>query len=84
MRRVGGLAAVGECALPGGFRATVLTLSVFVIDVAILAVASEWVTDTLVVRWERLRGAVVGCSFDGSHVLAEGAPINVVQAGVGY
>jgi hypothetical protein len=43
-----GLAAVGECALPGGFRATVFTLAVGVIDVAVLVVARVQAIDALV------------------------------------
>jgi hypothetical protein len=48
MRKVNGLAAVGECVLPGGFRITVFTFPVGVIDVAVLIVASVRATDTLV------------------------------------
>ncbi len=80
MRRVGGLATVGKCALPDGFRATSVTLPKRVIDVAVLVVAGVWGTDTLVVRWERLKGAVSRCDFDARHVLTERAPVNVVRA----
>lgn len=49
MKRIGGLAAVGEYALPCGFRATSITLPECVTDVAVLVVAGVRATDTLVV-----------------------------------
>ncbi len=76
-----GLAAVGECALTGGFRPTVLTCPVVVIDVAVRVVAGVWATDTLVVRWKRLKRPVVRRGLDGSHVFAERTSVNVVRAG---
>jgi hypothetical protein len=86
MEKVSRLAAVGECALPGGFRATVLTLPVSVIDIAVRVVASVRATDTLILvfRWERRQSVVVRRGFDGGHVLAEGASVNVVRAGAGH
>ena len=45
-----GLAAVGECVLSGGFRATVLIRPVGVIDVYVFVVAGVRATDTLVLR----------------------------------
>ncbi len=82
-----GLAAVGECALSGGFRATVLTRPVGVIDVAVFVVPSVRATDTLVVvvlRWEGVERPVVGCVFDGGHVFAEGAAVDVIGARTGH
>jgi hypothetical protein len=86
MRKVSGLAAVGECVLPGGFRATVLTRPVSVIDGAVFVVAGVWATDTLVfvLRWERIERPIVGCVFDGSHVFAEGVPVDVMRARAGH
>ena len=49
MEGVDGLAAVDECALPSGFRATVFTFPVGVIDVAVRVVASVRTTDMVVV-----------------------------------
>ena len=81
-KRETGLAAVGESVLLGGFRATVCTRPVVVIDVAVLVVASIRATDTLVVvilRWEGVECPVVGCGFDGGHVFAEGVAVDVVR-----
>ncbi len=82
-----GLAAVGECALPSGFRATILTRPVGVIDVAVLVVASVRATDTLVfvvLGGERRERPVVGCVFDGGHVLADGIAVNVMRTRTGH
>ncbi len=73
MKEVSELAAVGECALPGGFRATATTLLVRVIDGAVRVVARIGTIDTLVFvvfRWERCQGAVVRRGFDSGPVLA--------------
>ena len=70
------LAAVGESALSGGFRATVLTLPVSVVGVAVLVVADVRATETLVVlRWENIERPVVRRTLDGGHVLAEGVAV---------
>ncbi len=83
MEEVSELAAVGECVLSGGFRTTVLTLPVVVIDVSVLVVAGIWATDTLVLCGKRLKRAVDCCVFDGGHVFADGVTVNVEQACVG-
>ncbi len=79
-----GLAAVGECALPGGFRTTVLTLPVGVIDVAVLVVASVRATDTLVLRWECVEHPVIRRVFDGGHMFAKGVAVDVMRARAGH
>ena len=78
-----GLAAVGECALPGGFRATVLTLPVLVVDVAVLVVAGVRATDTHVLGGEGVERPVARRGFDGSHVFAEDIAVDVMRAGAG-
>jgi hypothetical protein len=81
MEGVSELTAVDECTLPDGFRATDLTRPVCVIDGAVLAVAGVRATDTLVIRWECLKDAIVDHGCDRSHVLAERASVDVVWAG---
>ena len=84
MEAVSWLAAVSECVLSGGFRATVFTRPVGVIDVAVLVVAGVRATNTLVVRWECVKRPVVGCMFDGGHVFAEGVAVDVMRARAGH
>ena len=80
MGAVSWLAAVGECVLSGGFRATVLTRPVGVIDGAVRVVAGVRATDALVLRRERLERPVVSRGCDGGHVFAKGVPVDVVRA----
>jgi hypothetical protein len=82
LKRVDELAAVGKYALPGGFRATVLTLPVGVIDIAVLAVAGVRATDTLVfvvLGGECVERSVVSCGCNGGHVFAGSVAENVVR-----
>ncbi len=79
-----GLAAVGESALPGGFRTTVLTRPVGVIDVAVRVVAGGRATEMSVVRWECVERPVIGCVFDGGHMLAERVSVDVMRARAGH
>jgi hypothetical protein len=84
MKKETGLAAVGECALAGGFRATVLTRPVVVIDVAVLVVTSVWDIDTVVVLGQEGVECSVGRVFDGGHVLVDDGAVDVVRARTGY
>ena len=84
MGAVNHLAAIGECALPDGFRTTVLTLPVLVVDVAVLVVSGVRATNTLVVRWECVEGPVVGCVLDGGHVFADGVAVDVMRTRTGH
>ncbi len=79
-----GLAAVGECALPGGFRITVFTRPVGVIDGAVFVVAGVRATETLVVRGECVECSLFGCVFDGGHVFADSVAVDVVRARAGH
>jgi hypothetical protein len=81
---VSGLEAVGACVFPSGFRATILTRPVVVIDIAVLVVASVRATETLVVRWKRLKRPVISRVLDGGHVLAAGVPVDVIRTRAGH
>jgi hypothetical protein len=49
--------------------------------IEVVTVAVFWFGIAFVLRWERRQRAVVRRAFDGSHVLAERAPVNMVRTG---
>ncbi len=49
-----------------------------------VAVTIVWFDIVLVLRRERIECPVVGCVFDGGHVLAEGVAVDVVRTRAGH